>query len=201
MLVAMPHIARLTPEQFKALAKYKGWKYTMLAKRWELTAVWISNMARDPNRPARFDDMLMGLPNLNKLKRDLAGRQKQLDAALARITPPVAAPPQVPRLQPGFRYHGYLTLGMIVTASVDVGSIAEEGMRGIVFEVQNRGHEEVYGVIFENGLWDWFSPDYVDMYLASTGLIPPGVDDYRYRDEVHLQHDYATGIFTFWPPG
>lgn len=200
MPVAAPEIARLTPEQFKALAKYKGWKYTMLAARWELTAVWISNMARDPNRPARFDDMLMGLPNLNKLKRDLAGRQKQLDAALARIKPPTVTSPHVPRREPGLRYHGYLTLGMIVTASVDVGSIAEEGMRGIVFDVQHRPHEEVYGVIFENGLWDWFSPHYVDLYLASTGLISPGLEDYRYRDEVCLQDDYTADQFIFWPP-
>lgn len=199
MPAALPPIVRLTPEQFKALAKYKGWKYTMLAERWDITPVWVSNMARDPNRPARYDDMLLGLPNLKKLSRDLASRQRQVDAAMAKMRPRMTPPPQPKKIQPGFRYQGYMTLGAIVTAVADVGSMAEEGMRGVVFEVLNRGQEEIYGVIFENGMWDWFSPDYVDQYLATSGLTAPGADHYRYKDEVQLQDDFSCGAFDFWP--
>lgn len=200
MPAQMPASPSLTPEQFKALAKYKGWKYTMLAQRWGYSAVWISRVARDPNRPARFDDMLQGLPDLNRLSRDLARRDRLLQAAMqSTASTSIASAPQI-KVLPGLRYRGYLVVGAIVTAATEVGSIAEEGMRGIVFQVIGVGQEEHYGVIFESGLWDWFPPEYVDAYLAGTGLTASGAETYRYQDEAALQNDFEAGRFDFWPP-
>lgn len=191
-------ITRLTPEQFKALAKYKGWKFKMLAERWGLTPEWVSNISRDPKRDLRYDDALIGLPNLHKLARDLRARNRQVEAAMRKAVPGegTARTTYVP---PGYRYRGYLTLGMIVTASEDVGSMAEEGMRGIVFQIIDNGKEEIYGIIFETGLWDWFAPQHIDACLATTGLVAAEVENYRYRDEVALQEDFAAGMFDFWP--
>lgn len=197
----MPHPAnqdRLSPEQFKALAKYKGWKFKMLAERWGVTPEWVSQVSRDPRRDLRYDDALLGLPNLNRLASDLKARARQLQAALAKSG--AAREKQQPRLPaPGYRYRGYLAPGVIVTASGAVGSMAEEGMRGMVFQVLDDGRQESYGVIFETGMWDWFPPDYVDMYLSSTGLVSPEVEQYAFVDERKLQDDYAAGTFGFWP--
>lgn len=187
---------RLTPEQFKALARYKGWKFKLLAERWGVTPEWISMVSRDPQRDLRYDDALHGLPNLKRLARDLKARQRSVAAALGQQ--PVKVQKFVP-LAPGYRYRGYLHLGAIVTAAAEVGSIAEEGMRGVIFEVRDGGDREEYGVIFETGLWDWFAPDHVDRYLAGTGLTAPAADSYRYADEERLQVDFEGGQFDFWP--
>jgi len=191
-------VSRLSPEQFKALAKYKGWKFKMLAERWGLTPEWVSNISRDPERDLRYDDALLGLPNLNRLSRDLKARERQLEAAMARSGARADKAPQV-RLTPGYRYRGYLYPGAILTASADVGSMAEEGMRGIVFQVIDDGAGETYGVIFESGMWDWFKPEHIDVYLATAGLTAPGVEQYVYQDELRLQDDFAAGLFEFWP--
>lgn len=195
--VSVP-VVRLTPEQFKALAKYKGWKFKMLAERWGVTPEWVSQISRDPLRDLRYDDALIGLPNLNRLSRDLKARNRQLDAAMSKLDAKAdkAAPP---RLAPGYRYRGYLHLGAILTASADVGSMAEEGMRGVVFQVIDDGSGESYGVIFESGMWDWFKPEHVDVYLATSGLTSSAAEQYVYVDELKLQDDFEAGVFEFWP--
>jgi len=191
--------ARLTPDQFKALAKYKGWKFKALAERWGVTPEWISTISRDPQRDVRYDDALLGLPNLRRLSRDLKIRSRQVEAAMQKAGA-VPRPVKPVRPEPGYRYRGYLYPGAIVAASDDVGSIAELGMRGIVFQVLDEpGKGERYGVIFETGLWDWFTPDYVDLYLATTGLTATTNEHYIYRDEALLQQDFADGLFQFWP--
>lgn len=187
---------RLTPEQYKAVAKYKGWSWVTLAKRWGYTPVWVGEIARDAARPLRYDDALHGLPNLNWASHDLARRAKQINRALGDRKKIV--PASVPDLGPGYRYRGYLMPGSIVTASAMVGSMAEEGMRGIVFQVVDQNNFEAYGIIFETGLWDWFPPDYIDNSIASTGLMDEPIQTYRYLDEQALQADYEQGFFTFW---
>lgn len=197
--MSLPNLeVRLTPEQFKALAKYKWWKFKMLAKRWGVTPEWISQISRDPNRDLRYDDALIGLPSLNRLARDMKLRARQLESALKK-TGPVAGKRTSQRVIPGYRYRGYLSVGILVTANVDVGSMAEEGMRGAVFQVIDDGKQEIYGVIFETGMWDWFPPDYVDLYLSSTGLTCAALGQYVYVDERRLQSDFAHGHFDFWP--
>jgi hypothetical protein len=190
---------RLTPEQFKALAKYKGWKFTMLAERWGVTPEWISNVCHDLQRDLRYDDALIGLPNLKRLARDQKARARQIEAAMLKGGAADKQGKAVRPLPPGYRYRGYFVPGAIVTASADVGSMAEEGMRGIVFQVIDDGKGERYGVIFESGMWDWFSPDYVDRYLATTGIHSAAITHYVYRDETTLQEDFDNGVFAFWP--
>lgn len=196
-----PSPNRLTPAQFKALAKYKGWTYRLMAERWGIQPESLSAIARNPDRPARYDDMLHGLPNLNRLGREVRRQTDQLAAAMARFAMRAPAEPQARPATPGYRYHGYLTTGAIVVATTAVGSIAEEGVRGVVFDVQDDGTREVYGVLFESGLWDWFPPDYVDIYMADIGVIDAGASGYQYTSEEALQADFEGGRFEFWPSG
>ena len=188
---------RLTREEFRALAKAKGWKFTMLAARWGVTPEWVSNISRDLQRDLRYDDALYGLPNLHHLKRDLRQRDRELSVALQeqqarRATRSVLS-------VPGHRYRGYLVPGAVVTVATAFGSIAEEGQRGIVLQVDQSDGQEIYDVVFENGEHDWFAPDAVDRYLVATGLIAAGVVTYRYRSAVALAIDVRSGAFDFWP--
>lgn len=186
------HVVRLTPEQFKAVVIGKGWTYRELASRWGVTPVWVSNIARNAERPSHYDDAVLGLPVRRNLRRNEKRRMALVDAFVQKIA-------GAPRKATGaYRYHGHLVVGTIVAAAEDVGSIAESGMRGIVFQVRDLKHGEDYGVIFETGLWDWFSADYVDRYLVATGLVDEGATHYKFVSEEVLQNDAAAGRFCFW---
>lgn len=182
---------RLSPEQFKAVVAAKGWTYRELATRWGVSSVWISNVARNPERAAHYDDAVLGLPSRRHLRRNEKRRQALVDALVRKHAgerPTTGA----------YRYHGALSVGSIVTAAEEVGSIAEEGMRGIVFQVEDHGAGEKYGIIFETGLWDWFQPEHVDQCLAETGLIDQGSKGYQFRSEGELARDFAEHKFSFW---
>lgn len=194
---------RLTPEQFKALVRLKGWQYKELAARWGISPVWVSNVARDTARASHYDDAVMGLPDRRRLARDLARRKKLLIDACGEVAvepvEPVDRQGSEPKAAGEYRYHGHLLVGTVVAASSDVGSMAELGTRGIVFEVIDTGVSEKYGAIFETGMWDWFLPLHVDTYLATIGLSDAGSGSYVYRGEVQLQADFEAGQFDFWP--
>ncbi|WP_181162410.1 hypothetical protein [Burkholderia contaminans] len=200
--------ARLSPEQFKALVRLKGWQYKELAARWGISTVWVSNVARDPKRAAHYDDAVMGLPDRRRLARDLARRRKLLADACGEQVPahvdvvaPADSQADVDGIKPvgEYRYHGHLTVGVVVAASSDIGSMAELGTRGIVFQIVDTGIAEKYGVVFETGMWDWFLPLHVDNYLATIGLNDASSQGYQYRSEVQLQADFDAGRFDFWP--
>lgn len=188
---------RLSRNAFRALAKAKGWKFTMLAARWGVTPEWISEVSRNPQRDVRYDDALYGLPDLHHLKRDLQQRAREVEAAVAGRQERQQARARV--AVPGYRYRGYLVSGAVVTVAIEFGSIADEGQRGIVFMVEQQVKQEIYGVVFERGGYDWFSPDAVDRYLVATGLIASGAAAYRYRSAALLQADFENGVFNFWP--
>lgn len=190
----------LTPAEFKALAKFKGWTYRALAQRWGLQPESISAIARDPNRATRYDDMLHGVPNQRYLARDLRRLAGQVAEAVSLATGPVATDnaPAVPK-GPGFRFHGYIVAGSVVTATTQVGSMAEEGSRGVVFNVQTELDREVYGIIFETGLWDWFPPNYIELYVADIGLIDEGIKNYVFTCAETLKDDFDNNKFDFWP--
>lgn len=174
----------------------------MMAERWGKSADRVRKIAADIERPLNWDDALRGLPNLNHVNRDLARVRRELEAAVARREEKRAVVEAAveKKLAPGYRYQGYFTVGAIVCASTYIGEMAEEGTRGVVFEVADDGIQETYGVIFENGLWDWFRPDWVDSMLVTTGLTDEASVGYRFSGEAALQAAFDRNLFTFWPP-
>lgn len=189
----------LSPAQFKALAKFKGWRYTELAARWGLQPETVSAIARNSKRAVRYDDMLRGLPNLNHFGRDQRRWIDQLAAAEKLIRVPDQEEMRRAPAGPGFRYHGYLQCGSIVAATTQVGEMAEEGSRGIVFHVMCESEREVYGIIFESGAWDWFNPDYIDLYVAGTGLTDPAMEGFLFESNEGLQNCFNGNTMNFWP--
>lgn len=154
----------LNPAQFKALVRLKGWTYEGLSKRWGVSRVWVSKIASNPDRPVHYVDAVFGLPE----NGEKGSSARAINKYLKRIGAIAAASSPKPK-GPGFRYHGYFVLGRIVTAAVDVGSLAQEGERGIVVQVIPNMFEERYVVRFEQGEEE-FSPELVDQYLVDTGL-------------------------------
>lgn len=186
-----PSTPRLSPEEFDAVLSAKGWTKKDAAKRWGVTPVWVSNISRDPDRAPHWDDAVLGLPNRRFLGRNEKRRRNLVDALVSQTK-------GLHRKTGGFRYHDYLQIGAIVTATECIGTNTEPGMRGIVFGVRDTSKYEEYGVIFESGEIDWFPPLYVDKLLASTGLSDEVAAKIRFRSAEDAAKRFAAGLFNFY---
>lgn len=58
------YLARMSPEEFKAEYKRKGWTGRALAVRWNYSVAWISKVGKDPEREMLWDDAVRGLPSV-----------------------------------------------------------------------------------------------------------------------------------------
>lgn len=196
-----------TPAEFRALIRWKGWSHKDLADYWQVSAVHVSRIVNDPARALHWNDAVMGLPRRDRLLSDLATRQARA-ASLVRPTdiprPGVrrGRPPKKQGVEPelgiGYRHRGYVVVGTILTLDRDLGDSLREGDRGIVFAVEDTGVGERYGVIFENGEFDWFLPLHLDSGLASTGLDAEGLSDFRFESDLQLEAEFNRGRFRFW---
>lgn len=160
----------LTQSQFKALVRLKGWTYEGLAKRWGVSRVWVSKIAANEGRPSHYVDAVFGLPENGAIGSSARAINKYLKRV--GLSMEQEAPRPKPK-GPGFRYQGYFVLGRIVTAAIEVGSLAQEGERGVIIKVIPSMFEERYVVKFDGGEEE-FSPELADQYLADTGL---SIDD------------------------
>jgi len=190
--------AKMTPEQFKGLIASKGWTQEEVAALFGKSRIWLNTISADPDRSAHYDFAVMGLPAKRTFARDLRLLRDRIEAWILKKPAPRR---REKKLGPEYRYRGYMVSGAIVTASDDIGSIAEVGTRGIVFQVEDQGAGvgERYGVIFETGAYEWFLPANVDTYLATTGLFDPELTDYKHSDIRYIVAKFGAGNLTFWP--
>ncbi|QIM91623.1 hypothetical protein GE194_23240 (plasmid) [Salmonella enterica subsp. enterica serovar Anatum] len=54
--------APLSPQEWRALLRAKGWKQKELARRWNVSETWISKLANNPDRGTHWNDACRGLP-------------------------------------------------------------------------------------------------------------------------------------------
>lgn len=182
---------RLSPEQFKAVLFGKGWGITDLAKRWGITAAWLHNIARNPNRASHYDDAVMGLPAKQNLGRSAKRRQAMANAYLAGAGANFRDAMSQNR--------GYLVVGEILSVAEDFGSLAEQGSRCIIFAARRKGATSEFGVVFENGNHEWIDRGIADQYLASTGLVASEAATFKFTDDDSLKQAFARGEFDFRP--
>lgn len=181
---------RLTSAQFKACIKGKRWKIKELAEYWQISHVWLSKLISDPERPPYYDGAVMDLPLKHELKRHLKRREQTANRYLGRF-------PEKQRKASGLRYQGILMVGTVISVIENLGSIAEEGMRGVVFQTKKAGNTEEYGVIFENGQYEWMPVDYIDKYICETGIEIKELKNYTFTSVISLIDDYKSGVFKF----
>jgi hypothetical protein len=174
---------------FKAAIYGKGWSLKALAERWGMTLDGLLKIARDESRPVHFDDAVHGLKKV--------GPPIKLRKAWTAILSGQAQPEARTR-KPGLRYRGYLNVGSVVAAIKAVGSIAEEGMHGIVVQVRQTEGVEAYRVLFETGELETFDPDLVDEYLQDVGLRKDVLSTYCYIDDESVLREYNSGRFEFY---
>lgn len=175
------------PVAFKAAIYAKGWSLKALAEHWGMTPDGLLKVARDESRSVHFDDAVRGLRKI--------GPPIKLRKAWSAVLAGESAPS--PSRTPGLRYRGYFVVGAVVAAIKAVGSIAEEGMHGIVLEVAANGIQENYRVLFETGELEMFTPNQIDEYLQDVGLRREDLAQYCYVNHATVMKDFAKGLFVF----
>ena len=58
---------QLSPDEFKAEYRRRGWTNRTLAARWGKSESWFSKLASNPQRGMHWDDAVRGLPFKNKV--------------------------------------------------------------------------------------------------------------------------------------
>ena len=56
-------LARMTPNEFRAELKRKGWTFVELGERWGMSANWLAKVGGRADRPRYWDDAIRGLPD------------------------------------------------------------------------------------------------------------------------------------------
>lgn len=186
--------ARLSPDAFRAAVYAKGWTLRALAERWEITPETVYRLAANACRAAYLDDAVRGLPRVG---RALPVRPAWSSSAV--LEPAGDLVERARRAGPGMRYHGYMVVGAVVAVGKDLGTVAEEGMRGIVVQVSTlmQPMRELYRVIFETGELESFDADLVDEYLVTIGLEREELKAYRFRGDAQVVVDFGEGLFEF----
>jgi len=167
--MALLRPARLTPSDFKALIRQRGWQMADAAARWAIQPATLSRVAADPDRETRWDDLVRALPALTRRERAAATAARlQLYPPRPRAAKflPVApatkeGPLSTPALPPfawveeededfsayetsgnGFRYQGYVGLGSELVVVVEIGSFAPEGATLVVTDTRLGMHPD-----------------------------------------------------------
>ncbi|MBA1245546.1 hypothetical protein [Pseudomonas japonica] len=146
---------RLSPLDFKALIRQRGWRMADAAVRWNVRPETLSRIAADPSRETRWDDLVRALPQLTRRERAAATAARlalcpprpRARAGLAAAddpstSPSPAASPPAPLSWAddeeedlddsayganGFRYRGYVGVHSELVVVREIGSFAPEG--------------------------------------------------------------------------
>ena len=191
MLLDSPALAsmieRMAPDKFKQLVQTKGWTYRALAERWHVTPDWVSEISRNLRRPPHYDDAVLGLPDRTRRQRKEPARKASVSRKRTRPRRPL----------PGYRYQGIIKIGELLSATDEIGSMADMGERGIVVQLIDSGIDERYRVVFQRGDVECFTADLIDQYLVTTGLSDEANTSYEYHSDNDLSAAYRAGKFDF----
>lgn len=91
---------QLSPTEFKALIRQRGWRMADAAVRWNVRPETLSRVAADPAREIRWDDLVRALPHLTRRERaavtaarlELYPPRPRVPADLAPAAGPISHP-------------------------------------------------------------------------------------------------------------
>lgn len=162
-------LPQLTREEFKALAKQRGYSLAALARLWNLTPARLSQIAADPARAPYFDLALWGMPR--------KGAQGFVASRRLRALASIAG--RAGRKKAGFDAEAYwrdaLAPGATFTVAEEQGSHIPENSEAIVLSQAVRKGEVWVRLRFSTGYIEDFQTSYLrspTSFLCATGKPP-----------------------------
>lgn len=157
---------KLTRNQFRAVAKSRGYTLGEVATAWGLSAARLSQIAADPNRLPMYDCALWGLPP-KRAAAAITARRLQTARAFADKTPRRDSPR--PAIDP---WVALVAMGAVFIVGSEQGDHLPEGCEGTVIAHED-GHDELHVVLlFETGYQEAFPIGWLkapDCFLVATG--------------------------------
>lgn len=95
-----------------------------------------------------------------------------------------------------------LVKGSIVYSKQLTWAMAQPGTKGVCHDVAEINGKPRYAVIFENGMYDGYTPWEAENYLTDAGRVCPEITNYQFTDAQTLMADFKAGRFdaAFRPP-
>lgn len=87
-----------------------------------------------------------------------------------------------------------LQVGSIVVAKRHT-AVCDVGEVGVCYECYSIADRPGWSFIFQQGRYDGFSPDEVEMILHVTGQVCTAVADYQFLNVMRVTRDYQEGYF------
>lgn len=86
-----------------------------------------------------------------------------------------------------------MRIGTIVQLKINcLGN--EIGAQGVCYSIDYSLGRASYGVIFENGNFDGFSPEDVELFLKEIGF-SSSIQYYQFTNVIKLSQDFDRGVF------
>lgn len=74
-------------------------------------------------------------------------------------------------------------------------AINNQGEIGVVYDKYEIAGRQGWGIIFESGGYDGFSPEDVELFVDALPIIDTNAGDYRFANVCNLSTDYDAGYF------
>lgn len=85
--------------------------------------------------------------------------------------------------------------GQIVRAKKNCGTVCVVGEQGVAVDEYRMGGRVGWTILFENGGYDGFSAEEVDMFLDKVDAIDTTAQQYSFKNVMQLTRDYEKGLF------
>lgn len=150
----------MTPTEFRAVARARGYTLADLARLWQLSRARVTQIASDSGRAPVYELALWAVPP-KRTAAAVQSRRRQFAAALAE------------RMSPrGTSTTWEIELQAVFMVGSEQGSHLPEGSRGYVDARERRRDGEHVHLRFDTGYHEWFSTAFLkdpDCFLVETG--------------------------------
>jgi hypothetical protein len=87
-----------------------------------------------------------------------------------------------------------IRVGTLATAKRD-SAICSVGELGVCYDIYTIGSRPGYSFIFEQGGYDGFSPEDIELFLEVTDVVFPSIASYTFENVTQLERDFHNGRF------
>lgn len=159
----------LSRREFQALIKERGYTQAEVAQLWGLSAMRVSQIARDPERAKHYDYALWGLPP-KAIAAAVAARREHAArvSSLAAKTEPSSA------ANASDIWAEIEAIGAVYVVRSEQGEHLPEGCEGVVITRERRGDKAQVTIRFDTGHVESLPVTYLrdsECFLAATGKV------------------------------